>query len=231
MAGSAWGEWIGTVLSKFQIGIGGVKLNNDSGGLKVQTDGDTDSPITGSQLNASGDEIDINSDAAETGADWKLKLKRPTSGMTADYSFTFPPTVGSPNQVLTTDGTGGVATWTTAATTTQCIQSDTTNIVFGSTSPVAMFSLPVGAVVEKVRVIIDTAFDGTPSLSIGVVGTTSKYMGATSINLKATAKTIFEGYPAEAAVTGSPEAIIATYSAGSASAGAARIIMQYSIPT
>ena len=227
---SAWGEFLGTVLAKFQIGLGGVKLNNDSGGLKVQNTSDVDSPITGSQLNASGNEIDINSDAAETGADWKLKLIRPAAGMTADLSLTFPVSAGSPSQVLQTDGSG-ILSWLTPATGTQYISNDATNLAFGTASPVTMFSLPVGAVVQEVRVIIDTAFDGTPSLSIGIVGTTAKYMPATSIDLKAIAKTTFIGYPAEAAIVGSPEAMIATYAAGGASVGAARIEVDYCIPS
>jgi len=224
-----FGEFIGTVLSKFQLGIGGAKLNNDSGGLKVQNNANADSPITGSQLNASGDQIVINSDAAETGADWKLNLKRPVTGMTADMSITFPPADGSPNQILKTDGSGNWG-WSTPATGTQYVTSDTTSITFGTTSTLSMLSIPVGAVVRRIRVIIDTAFNGAPSLSVGVAGTIAKYMPATSVDLTATAKTIFEAYPAEAAVSGSPEAVIATYAAGGASAGAGRIELDYDIP-
>ena len=126
---------------------------------------------------------------------------------------------------------GGTITleWTTVAGGTDKVVCDTTSLAFGATSPVAMFTLPANAVVKKVQVIIDTSFNGTPSLSIGISGTTSKYMGSGQVDLTAAAGTIFEVDPGQVA-NGSTENLIATYSAGSASAGAARILVDYVIP-
>jgi len=227
---SMLGQFIGTVKDSFQIYIGGVKLKNNSGGLKVTDKNDANSTVTASKFKATEDEIELNDDAAGSGADFKMQIKRPATGMTAAVAFTLPATAGSPNQVVQTDGAGNLS-WGTPATSTQNISTDSTNLVFGSASTVAMFTLPVGAVVQKVRVIVDTAFNGTPSISIGIAGTLAKYMPATDIDLTAAAKTIFEAYPAEAPVSGTPEDVIATYAAGSASAGAARMEVDYSIPT
>ena len=224
-------DLIGTTKAYFQIAIGGVKLGNSAGNLTVKDNADEYADVTVKKAFLSGDELEINSDAAGSGADWKLKLARPATGMTEELVLTLPPTHGSPNQVLATDGAGNLS-FVTAGTTTQMVAVDETALSFDTSSPVAMFNLPVGAVVEMVRVIIDTPFNGTaPTLSIGIAGTVSKYMAATQVNLKGAAKDVYEAKPAEAAIVDSPEAVIATYVADTASAGAARIEVHYTIPS
>ena len=224
-------DLLGTTKSLFQIAIGGVKLGNSGGNLTVKNNADADSAITVSKANLSGDELDINSDAAATGADWKYTLKRPATGMAAAVVLTLPPNDGSPNQAVVTDG-DGVLSFSTIGGSTDKMGVDSTALAFDTSSPVTMFNAPVGAVIELVRVIIDTPFNGTaPTLSIGIVGTVSKYMASTQVNLKGTAKDVYEVKPAEAAITGSPEAIIATYVADTSTIGVARIEVYYSIPT
>lgn len=225
-------DLLGTTKALFQIAIGGVKLGNSAGNLTVKDGADADSDITVKKAFLSGDELELNSDAAGSGADFKMKIKRPATGMTEAVDFTMPPTHGSPNQLLKTDGAGNLEFVSSSEVTTQNVAVDTTTLAFGSTSPLAMFSLPVGAVPELVRIIIDTPFDGTaPSLSIGIVGTTSKYMPATAINLKGTAGDVYEYKPTTAAIAGTPEAVIATYAADGSSAGSARIEFHYVQPT
>jgi hypothetical protein len=92
-----------------------------------------------------------------------------------------------------------------------------------------LFSTPSGAIIEKVQVIIDTQFNGTPTLTVGISGTTSKYMTTTQNVLTDVAGTGYESNPRLPSTAG--EALIATYSAGGASAGAARILVHYSIPS
>jgi hypothetical protein len=92
-----------------------------------------------------------------------------------------------------------------------------------------MFTLPANAVLDRVSIIIDTAFDGAPTMSVGVSGTASKYVASTEVDLTATAETRFDIMCAKTA-NGSTEALIITYSAGGATAGAARVIVDYSIP-
>jgi len=81
-------------------------------------------------------------------------------------------------------------------------------------------------------VVIDTPFDGTaPTMSIGVAGTASKYMASTQNNLKGTAADVYGSDPGLTAVSGSPEALIATLAPDSSSEGSVRVIVTYSIPS
>jgi hypothetical protein len=81
-----------------------------------------------------------------------------------------------------------------------------------------------------VEVVVDTPFDGTsPQLSVGISGTTAKYMGATANDLKAVAMTRFVAHPNHEPV-GTTEAIIVTYAADSSSVGSARVLVTYSVP-
>lgn len=227
---SIWQDLIGTTKGALRIGFTGPRLKNVSGNLAIRNPGDSaDAEGTMSKLNVSGNVLDINSDAAGSGADWKMTLQRPSSGMTAAVILTLPPTDGSPGQALVTDGSG-VLTFEDAASTASSDKADTTTLAFDSTSPVAMFTLPASAVIEKIQVIIDTAFDGTPSASVGISGTVSKYAASTDIDLTQVAGTVIELHPGVAA-PGGTEALIITYSAGSATAGSARFLVFYAIPS
>lgn len=225
-----WKDLIGIYSATLQFVKGGPKIKASGGSFSVRNAADNaDTEFTASKLNNSGDVLVLNSDAAEAAADWKLNLARPAAGMTADWTLTLPTTPGTAGQVLSTDG-GGNGSWVSAASTAACDSVDVTNVAFGSTSPITMFTLPANAVVDKVQVVVDTAFDGTPSLSIGKAGTTSKYMASTQNDLTAAADTVFEVSPGLASV-GTTEALIATYSAGGATVGAARINVFYSVPS
>jgi hypothetical protein len=223
-------DLIGTTANTLRIAIGGVLLKNSSGNLLVRNTGDTaDAEITTSRVNVSGDNLVINSDAANSSADRSITLSRPTSGMSASYTLTLPTSAGSPGQVLQTDGSGNLS-FTSVAGTSDKITTDTTNLAFGSSTTVSMFTLPANAVVQAVRVIIDTAFNGNPSMSVGISGNTSKYLASTQVDLKAVSTTIFEVYPGLAPV-GTTEALQIAYTAGSATAGAARVEVDYAVPS
>lgn len=226
-------DMLGSVYSKLQLGIdaAAINLKSISGKLRARNKADSaDAPIIGSIVGSSGDQIQINEDAASVGADWLMTINRPATGMTAAVNLTLPATVGSPNQVLTTDGAGGALSWTTTAAGTDKIVTDTTSIAFGTASPLTMFTMPANAIVQAVTVVIDTAFNGTPTLSVGVSGTLSKYLASTQVDLTAGATVTFEVEPGLASV-GTTEAIIATYAAGGATVGAGRILVNYCIPS
>jgi hypothetical protein len=219
----------GTTLTKFQLGIQGLILKSTGGKVRARNAGDSaDVPLVGSVIAASGNSMELNEDAAGSGADWKYTLSRPATGMTAAVELVLPPTDGSPGQVLGTDGSGGLD-WATVDAGNNKTIVDTTSIAFGTTSPLSLLTLPVNAVVMFVKVIIDTAFNGTPSLSVGISGTTSKYAGTTDVDLTDQGSE-FEISPGLVPV-GTTEALIATYAAGGASAGAARILIGYVIPS
>lgn len=227
-------DLLGTLNSKFQLGIGGAQVKNNSGTVEGRNAADSAYAAVAALLfKTYGNDFELNSGAAGSGADWKFTLRRPSSGMTHDLTVVFPSGDPAVNQALTVASFSGnliTLQYTTIAAGTDKMVVDTTALAFGTSSPATMFTLPANAVVERVRVIIDTAFNGTPSMSVGISGTTSKYMASTQVDLTAAAATIFEVQPGLASV-GSTEALIITYSAGSASAGAARVEVEYVIPS
>jgi hypothetical protein len=226
-------DLLGTVKSKFQLGIGGPQLKNNAGDVEARNAADDAyAAIAAALLKVYGNDFVLNAGAAESGADWKYTISRPSTGQTLDLQVIWPAAAPSNGQVLAVASyAAGVITleWTSASGGANNITVESTALAFGSTSPVTMFTLPADAVVLRCKVVIDTAFDGTPSLSVGVSGTTSKYMGSTQIDLTAAAGTVFEVDPGLDA-DGSSEDLIATYSAGGASVGAARIIVEYGVP-
>lgn len=229
MAGLFSDLW-GTTKAYFKVGgTTGVRLKNSAGDLLVRNTGDTaDAAITASKANISGDVIDINSDAAGSAADWKYTIQRPAAGMTAAVTLTLPVDDGTPGQVLGTDGAGALS-FVSAGSTSLADKLDTTSLAFGTVSPVAMFTTGAADIVDYIDVIIDTPFTpGTPTMSIGVAGTTSKYAGTTDVDLTAAAGTVFTIHPGLDAQ--GAEALIATYVASTASAGAARIVVHYATP-
>lgn len=222
-------DLFGTTKAFFKIGgTTGVRLKNIAGNLFVRNTGDSaDAELTASKINVSGESIDLNSDAAESGADWKVTISRATSGMTANLNLTLPVDDGTSGQVLSTDGSGGLS-WVSAGDTSLAVKLNSTGLAFNESSPAAMFSTGANDVIEAIEIVIDTSFDGTPSLSIGVAGTVSKYAGTTDVDLTATAGTVFMVHPGLDAQ--GIEALIATYSQGGATVGAARIIVHYATP-
>lgn len=225
---------LGTVYTKFRLGIGGPQLKNNSGTVEARDVGDAAyAAIAALLFKTYGNDFELNSGATETGTDWKFTLSRPSTGMTHDLKVIFPSGDPATGQALTVASfAANVITlqWTTIAAGTDKIVCDTTSIAFGSTSPVSMFTLPANAIIKRVAVVVDTPFNGAPSLSVGVSGTTSKYLASTQVDLTAASATVFDVDPGQTADVAT-EALIATYSAGSASAGAGRILVDYVIPS
>lgn len=230
---SLFGRLLGTSLGKFQLGKGGPFVKNDSSAVAARNAADAAyAAINASLVNVYGNDVVLNAGASETGGDWQFKLSRPSTGMTHDLQIIWPsgdPSPGQTYSVVSMVGNVITLAWASAGNTADKVTTDTTSLAFGSSSPLTLFTLPANAVVRKVQVAIDTPFNGTPSLSVGISGTTSKYMGATDVDLTGAAGTVYEVVPGLAADSSS-EALIATYAAGSASAGAARILVDYVIP-
>lgn len=226
---SKFTDLLGTLRATFKIGgTTGVLLKNSTGNLLVRNTGDSaDAAVTASKVSVSGEVLELNSDAASAGADWKTTIQRPATGQTAALTLTLPTGPGTANQVLQTDG-AGVLSWASAGSNASSDKVDTTSLAFGTSSPLSLFSTGAADVITKIQVVIDTAFNGTPSLSIGVSGTASKYMAATDVDLTAAAGTVFEVHPGLPAA--GVEALIATYAANTASAGAARILVYFATP-
>jgi DNA/RNA endonuclease YhcR with UshA esterase domain len=224
-----WPNLLGTSETKLGIGFTGPKLKNTAGNLVVRNAGDSaDANVTAAKVSASGNSMEWNSDATSAGSDWMYTISRPAAGMTAAVSLTLPVDDGTANQVLQTDGTGTLS-WATSSDTSSCLTQNSTSMAFGSSSPTTLFTLPANAVIDKVSIIVDTAYNGTPSISVGITGTASKYVGSTQVDLTAAPGTRFDIHNSLDGV-GTTEALIATYSAGGATAGASRVIVSYSVP-
>ena len=200
-----------------------------TGGMAARNSADNaDVKVQASQFESTSNTgLIINADAASSGADWSITLNRPSSGMTANYTLTLPVDDGSPSQVLQTDGSGVLSWVSGSGSVADKMSVDTTSIAFGTATPITLFTTPSNAIVHRVQVVIDTPFNGTPTLTVGVAGTTSKYMSSGQNVLTGIAKDIYESNPGE---TASSEALIATYAAGGASVGAGRILVYYSVP-
>ncbi|UZZ08960.1 hypothetical protein NDO41_16315 [Ectopseudomonas mendocina] len=220
----------GTLSTIIRLGINGLQLKSAGGKIRARNTDDTDDvPLVGSSIQASGDSLVLNVDAAGAGADWSMTISRPDTGMTQNLTFKMPASYGTADFVLKTDGAGNLS-WGASASATNLEATDTTDLEFDSTGTLAMFQLPANAVVRLVAIIVDAPFDGTPSLSIGVTGELSRYLGSTQVDLTAAAGTVFEVDPAAVAEVTAQD-LIATYSAGGATEGAARMLVSYVIPS
>lgn len=221
---------LGTSRGFFRIGFTGPRLKNTAGNLVVRNAGDTaDADIVANTVRNNADSLEINSDAAGTGADRKLTLRK-NPAATADLTVDFP-VAKSTDGFLLRQKPGTAANvlefeMVPPSTTGMNLAVDTTSLAFGTASPTTLYTQSATAVIAFIQVVVDTAFNGTPSLSIGVAGSTSKYMAATDIDLTMPSTTVFEARPGLPAA-GAIENLIATYAAGGATAGSARIIAYY----
>ena len=163
---STWIKVVGTQVGKFVLGLTGVTLKNNSGNLQVRNNADS------AFASAEAQSVKVTDNTSGFGV-----TVQSSPSAAASYSLTLPVDDGSPSQVLSTNGSG-VLSWVTAASTADHWKVDTTSLAFGSGSTVSMFTLPANAVVDRVSVIVDTAFDGTPSMSVGISGNASKYVAS-----------------------------------------------------
>lgn len=213
-----WMKLIGTQTGKFILGLTGVTLKNNAGNLDVRNNADT--AFTG--VTAQSATLFNNT------AGFGNKIQT-SDTQAANFTYTLPLDDGSPTQVLSTDGSGVLSWVSSGGSTTQFQAVDSTSFAFGSTSPISMFTLPANAVIDSVIVIVDTAFNGSPTLSVGVNGgSASKYVSSSDVLL-----TVADRYdvPNQSIPVGVPENLQITYVAGGASVGAGRVLVTYAIPT
>jgi hypothetical protein len=142
-------------------------------------------------------------------------------------NYVFPGSDGTSNQVLTTDSAGNLS-WTTVAVASNQVLSQVETVLFNSSTPITIFTFPLNATIIKVIVDVDTAFDATsPNLSVGTSINTSKYMGATDMDLKNLG--IYEVEPVIQETSAS--AVIITFSPSTGgSVGSCNVIVSYANP-
>ena len=137
-------------------------------------------------------------------------------------------TGGSSGYVLTTDGTGNLSFQATQ-TIGDTRKADSTTVNYNSSATIPAMTLPVDAIVDKVSVIVDTPFNGTaPTLTVGLEGGTGfEYVSAGDANLK-----VGDRYdvPSQLPPVGSSGNIEILYTADGSGAGAARVVVTYTVP-
>jgi hypothetical protein len=224
----------GIFSTTFQLGKAGIKIKNNSSLFEVvAADGTTyvDSKCANSfavSAVQAGNATNVGSLIAFGDAN-KVTFAY-AAAQAADSIYTWVKPVAG--KFLKTDVSGNLS-WEDPAATP--IPTDHATIAskafgFGSGASFNQKLLPIGAIVRKVQVIIDTPFDTAATLEIGKAGTTDKYMAATENDLQGLAGDVFEAVKGNAAVSGSSEQVICTFNANSAIAGAGRVLVEYCIP-
>lgn len=193
MANSGFWDLIGTSFNYLRIGLTGFRLKNNSGVAQIRNAGDSE--------HADFEALTVA--VKETGAANLFKFIPST--MAGNITLALPPDDGSPGYVLTTDG-AGVATWEPGTAGGLICTSEAFNQA--TSSPLAIFTPPANAVIERVTVDVESAAGGgSPTIEVGIAGNTGKYMPTTANNLKeALPYTFHPEYEEDA----SPDSVIAT---------------------
>ena len=150
--------------------------------------------------------------------------------LSGDLDFVLPPDNGSSNQALLTDGAGNTY-WGSVATGSNAMKSQEEVITPASGTSTSVFIPPQGAIIHRVVVGVETAFDGAPTIQIGVTGQTARYMQSTQNELDVISQ-IWENQPMykEDDATPSNREVLITFAAGGATVGSARVVVTYSNP-
>ena len=216
-----------------QLGKGGIKIKNNSGVFEpVAADGST--LVNGQFADAYATNV-IAGTASVAGTliafgDANKVSFAYAASQSDDTTYTWvKPDAG---KFLTTDASGNLS-WSDvpvesltdiAHVATKAFDKDTT-------SPFDHKLLPIGAIVLKTQVIIDTPFDGTaPVIKIGKAGTTDKYLAESENDLLGAAGDVYEAIKGNAAVSSSPEQTICTFDADESENGAGRVLIHFIIP-
>ena len=107
----------GTALSFFRIGLTGPRIKNNEGTIEIRNA--IDSAFVGVKaliVQATGNAIELNANAADTGSDRRYSIARPSTGMAAAVTLTLPPNLGTAGQVIQTDGSGNLSYATLSGT-------------------------------------------------------------------------------------------------------------------
>lgn len=176
--------------------------------------------ITVSQLLQTGLSMLLNSDAAQSGADWRYSLNVPATGMTANQAITFPVNQGQAEQALIGNG-AGVLQYASV------IRSVPLAFNFGAAATTSFFTLLAGDFLRRIECQIIIAFNGTaPTIAIGIAGNTGKYLPSGRADLKSASGGLL-GFPNRLDAPSADEPIVLTYTASSSTVGSARLIAHY----
>lgn len=203
---------LSSVISALQTAIGGWQ--NGTSSLDA-----LDLTIRG-LVNFYASNVTLNSNAAESMADWKYLLQRPAAGMTANQTLTLPPNAGEAERALIGNGAG-------ALQYASVLRPIPVTFAFNAAASSAFFTLPANDSLRWIECLITTAWNGAaPTIAIGIAGNTSKYVAADdSIDLQIAGS--LTRLPNRLAAPTVDEPILFTYSAGGATAGSALFIAHF----
>lgn len=213
-AGRFISDLIGTMKAYFNIGTIRLTDNSSTLDLKDKATNTNYKPVGVSQLKLKGS------------SSGEAIIQAPA---TASGTFTWPADDGETNEVLQTDGNGGLD-WATVATSNNSMLAQTEIVAYNSSSPIVIFTPPANAFIMKVLIDVETTFDGVgANMSVGVAGGTSRYAGTTDVDLALAAVYEIECMYEE---DGSPDEVIITFAPGSgAGQGSARVSIIYANPS
>jgi hypothetical protein len=216
----------GTSSQTFQIQKGGAKIRNNSGVVEIK-----DAAATAfANINAADV---IAGDASTVGnlkayGDANYMQHKYATGQSANSTYTWPkPDNG---KYLQTDGSGNLSfvSLPTDRTDGQYIASKA--FTHESSATINHKELPVGAIVTKVQIVIDEAFDTAATIQVGKTAALTKYVDTTDCDLQGVAKSVYEVVIGNPAVSGSAEQVLITFVNASSTAGEARVLLYYVSP-
>jgi hypothetical protein len=133
---------------------------------------------------------------------------------------------GNSSNVLYGNGVFAAAPTGGGNTVTDYWRVTSKTITSSSGSQVALMTLPANAVVDKVTVVVDTAFNGnSAALTVGLSsGTGLEFVSTGDVDLKTVDR---YDLPCQLAPSGNTANVIINYSASGSSAGSARVCITY----
>lgn len=132
---------------------------------------------------------------------------------------------GSAGEVLSTDGAGALS-WIPIPSTADALKTVIVPFQY-NTSSGSSATIPAGAIIDEVRVIVDTAFDGTAVVAVGNSSSVDAYVATTDTLLSLADR--FE-FSQSAAALSADDYILVTVTGGGATVGSGRVIVSYSTP-
>lgn len=201
MANKIISDLVGTMRDTFRIGS--VRLKNVAGVVTARNAADSaDAAIKASMVTVD-----------------KTTLASSASGA---LTFTLPANAGTSGQVLSTDGNGTLSFITPAAGGSST-STATKNITNASASG-SVFTANANSVVKRVYVDVTSAFNGTPTVSVGYAAAPAAYMAAADNDLLVAGR--YE-IAVDLSVGGSSLPVTYTLTTGGATQGSADIYVEY----
>jgi hypothetical protein len=136
-------------------------------------------------------------------------------------------TGGANGQYLQTDGSGNLS-FVTPPTLTFYTKNRMMSFGTSSDNETIIVTLPAEGIVDSVTVYVDTAYNGSPTLSVGIDGDVNKYTDTVNVDLKTTGR--YDALSNDFPLTTTSMIKVFYNNGGSSTTGACRVLVRYSIP-